>query len=147
MLITCPQKSFSSFDEINQEIASLLKAVPAGVTKTIVFGPMDKGSAEEANNMKELMQYGSRLSEEGFAVVEIVSFQPAVNAIIEKRSQHLSPSELHASVLGDFTLKLISMKLLNVYHFSPRWETSPGSVMEHDEIEKIGGKIVLLPPL
>jgi hypothetical protein len=119
-----------TFSDLCAEVLEMLQFRTNNVRYTTVLGPRSPGfdrTLEE--NMRILRQAGERLHENDWAVLDLTSFQGAV----ERISSTMTQDVFLAEILDGFTLPLIRSKRLHTLHFMKNFEQSRGAVKEYEE--------------
>lgn len=116
----------------------VLKKMPQPVGQ--VCGPISTGgtgSVEE--NLVILSKTIKALQSQGKIIFDQVPFQVAMHRI--KRS---IAAQSNAQLLNGFYLPLFESGLMKTLYFLPNWQTSQGSIWEHEQAKRLGLEIVYL---
>ncbi len=122
------QSEITSFEELF-ELSCMTLRNAQGEKKTTVLGPVTARNPELIReNLDMLSFYSKRLSEQGWVVLEIPSFQEVVDELI----QQLNITGYPYGILHEFTLPLIRSKCFSVIHFRENYSDSLSTTIEHD---------------
>jgi hypothetical protein len=109
--------------------------------KTMVIGPITAKDEEDvAHNLEMLHFHSNRLAKEGWAVLDLKSFQPAIDVLINRFNIKRYPHEL----LDDFTFPLIESGTLTAIHVLKNYPQSFGATLEHDKALGVGVPVIYI---
>ncbi len=92
-------------------------------------------------NLKKLYKHSVSLSNDGRCVLELTSFQPAIERLILKLDRNDYPIE----ILNEFTFPLIKNGCFDTLHFCNNYQESYGTTAEHLIAKLFDVPIVYLP--
>jgi hypothetical protein len=117
-----------SFAQLYHHTLQLLDTHPRRRGRTVVLGPMSSnGKLTQEENMARIQRSIDILSDEGWLVLDLLSFQNTVDRLIRE----LCVSGYPFPVLEDFTIPLIRSRWFQVIHFQAGYQHSIGAVREH----------------
>ncbi len=114
-----------SFTDLYKHAVELLTLhTMDGLEKTVVFGPAtptNHTTLEE--NLAKLYDHSVSLSNNGWCVLELASFQPVINKLILQLGRDDYPVE----ILNEFTFPLIKNGCFDTLHFRKSYPDSYGA--------------------
>ncbi len=117
-----------TFFQLYHYTLELLNTHPRRRGRTVVLGPMSSnGKLTQEENIIRIQRSVNILSDEGWLVLDLVSFQDTVDRLI----QELRIPGYPFPVLEDFTIPLIKSRWFQVVHFQVGYQHSIGAVREH----------------
>jgi hypothetical protein len=132
----------NSFKDLLDYTTEKLDAVHF-LTRTVVLGPMsptnDMVTLEE--NLQKIRNACVMLSNQDFAVVDLLSFQPAIDKLLSSMDIKGYPH----IILDEFTIPLIRSESVDMVHFKVNYHKSKGARIEYDAARKCGKKISHVP--
>jgi hypothetical protein len=119
----------STFSDL-YTISLFLLQKAGDLKKTIVIGPVtSKDGNTREKNLEALSYHSDKLSGEGWAVLDLHSFQFAIDTLIKQLQITRYPHE----ILDEFTLPLIESRLFTAIHVLDSYHESLGATLEHDK--------------
>lgn len=123
-----PDVFVRTFYQLYDITLKMLEEVP-GNNKTVVLGPVtSKDPAVTEGNLAMLSLHARALSEKGWIVLDLASYQETIERLIKSLNIQGYPHE----VLEDFTIPLLQSGIFQTVFVRECFEKSIGATLEHD---------------
>lgn len=138
-------KNAKSFKDLANLALNIINRIPGGVSA--VSGPISTGGVGYVSgNLIVFSNITEILVEEGVNVLSWIPFETKIHEFLLEWKKTRKSGEYCMSILEDFYHPVFSSGKVNDVHFIHGWESSFGSRWEHSLCEKLGIKIIYLPP-
>lgn len=136
-------RSVSSFTELCSATKTLLSNYPPETKRTTVFGATKNPFSLplQESNFQNLTEHALLLAENGWIVLDLVSFQPIIDTLVAARRPNGHPT----FIMNELILPLIHEQLFHTLHFVDGYRSSIDAYLAFTEATALSIPIVHLP--